>query len=85
MVKIPDFHCLGWSSIPGRGTEILQAVGQKKKKNNYYYVNICNPVFYPDSLLANERYQICPLAFPSSLLREKVGGSVLITGFSEVF
>ena len=83
MVKILDFHCLGWSSVPGRGTEILQAAGQKKQ--NYYYANICSPVFYSDSLPADERSQLCPLTFPSSILREKVGGSVLITVFCEVF
>ena len=33
-VRIPDFHCHGLGSIPGRGTKILQAAqrGQKKKK-----------------------------------------------------
>ena len=33
MVRIPGFHCCGPGSIPGRGTEILQAVwcGQKIK------------------------------------------------------
>ena len=34
MVRIPGFHCCGLGSVPGWGTEILQAVqcGQKKKK-----------------------------------------------------
>ena len=33
VVKIPGFHCHSLGSVPGRGTEILQAArcGQKKK------------------------------------------------------
>ena len=31
VVRIPGFHCCGLGSIPGQGTEILQAAcGQKK-------------------------------------------------------
>ena len=34
VVRAPHFHCRGWGSVPGRGTEILQVVphGQKNKK-----------------------------------------------------
>ena len=36
-VRILGFHCRGLGSIPGRGTEILQAVrpSQKKKKKSF--------------------------------------------------
>ena len=36
VVRIPGFHCHGLGSVPGRGTEILQAAwhGQKKKKKS---------------------------------------------------
>ena len=35
MVRIPGDHCHGPNSVPGWGTEILQAVqhSEKKKKN----------------------------------------------------
>ena len=34
MVRILGFHCQGLGSVPGQGTDILQAMwnGQKKKK-----------------------------------------------------
>ena len=34
MISIPGFHCCGLGSIPGEGTEILQAPwsGQEKKE-----------------------------------------------------
>ena len=45
MVRIPGFHCHGPGSIPGRGTEIPQAVqcGQKKstKIDFLLTVHIC--------------------------------------------
>ena len=35
--RIPGSHCRGPGSIPGRGTEIPQAVQRgKKKKKNYH-------------------------------------------------
>ena len=36
VVRIPGFHCGGPGSIPGQGTEILQATrhGQKKKRES---------------------------------------------------
>ena len=33
MVRTWHFHCCGLGSIPDRGTKILQAKRQKKKKN----------------------------------------------------
>ena len=38
MVRIPGFCCCGPGSIPGQGTEILQATQPKKKS----YFNVCN-------------------------------------------
>ena len=34
VVRTRHFHCLGWSSVPGQGTKIPQAIqhSQKKKK-----------------------------------------------------
>ena len=32
MVRILDFHCYGPGSIPGQGSEILQAVKDKREK-----------------------------------------------------
>ena len=42
MVRIPGFHCCDPGSIPGQGTEILQAVwhGQNKKLQNKVYSRI---------------------------------------------
>lgn len=33
VVRLPGFHCGSWGSVPGRGTELTQAVwpGQKNK------------------------------------------------------
>ena len=31
MVRIPGFHCRGPGSVPGQGTEILQAAGAANK------------------------------------------------------
>ena len=33
MVRILRFHCRGLGSIPGQGTEILQAAQRGQKKN----------------------------------------------------
>ena len=34
MVRIPDFHCHSLSSVPGWGTEMLQAVCHSQKQTN---------------------------------------------------
>ena len=41
VVRIPGFHCCGLGSIPGWGTEILQAMwgGQKTKQNKTKQTN----------------------------------------------
>ena len=42
VVRSRCFHCLGLGSIPGWGTEMLQATrcGKKKKKLNHYVVHL---------------------------------------------
>ena len=42
MVRIPGFHCHGSGSIPGWGTEILQAAqhGQNKNKQNCFRTSL---------------------------------------------
>ena len=45
MVRILGFHCRGLGSIPGGGTEILQATGhsqkKKKKKGRKQWLELC--------------------------------------------
>ena len=46
MVSIRRFHCCGPGSIPGRGTEIPQAVWPKKKaqlKSTYLQILVSAP------------------------------------------
>ena len=43
VVRILGFHCRGLGSVPGRGTEILQAIqqGRKKEKSLWLFQNTC--------------------------------------------
>ena len=53
MVRIPSDHCHGPNSVPGWGTEILQAVqhSEKKKKNVKDEFWIGSEVSEADSLI----------------------------------
>ena len=52
VVRIPGFHCRGPGSVPGWGTEILQAAQPKKKKKKKFHILIFNLTFNKVRLLS---------------------------------
>ena len=53
MVRIPGFHCCGPGSIPGWGTEVLQAAQRGQKKKNLY---ISTLIPFMRALLSSPKY-----------------------------